>query len=265
MVNKHNYYHILGLTPRATMRQIIDAIEKIRNLDRQGDYTMILSQIEQELTNPRRRAAYDKANGFNKDDYENSELPVVSPIKDVFVDIDESFYSDPKSSLFQLENLKNIQEELQNNSALKHEPSKLKSALSTNFKYLILFILLIAIGFLAMQFSQSVMDYYNGRKSVEQAMVSLTDAQKTVENYIRNNGYFPETLNIPTGNDEPYQITVNGKNDKNQIILEFNHNAVSPLRNHALTETLITRPNFTGWQCDPSKDFPERYKPKKCF
>lgn len=262
MAIEKNFYDILGITPRATSKQIYTAIERMRQMDKDGTYSVTIANIETVLTNPVRRNEYDRANGISRDNYAPVTEAESAPVSfnDLFVDIDESLISHSNKHA----PLRDVQAELIQHSAVSKE-GELKIRGSFPIKGVLTILILAALSTLAYTFSQPLLDKLTGKKQVEAAMESLHKGQNDIKQYMLSHGIFPDPTDIQlqTTADTPYALTIDTNNSR--IILTFNNNAISALRGHTLTNSFLTKENFTTWKCAPDIAFPKEYTPDTCF
>jgi len=66
MAATHNYYRILGIKTTAGVQEIRQAIHALREKDTAGNYTATLNAIEETLSDPEKRGAYDDQLGVDR-------------------------------------------------------------------------------------------------------------------------------------------------------------------------------------------------------
>ena len=64
MAATHNYYRILGVPSTAGVPEIRNAVSALRKRDAAGSYTATLNTIEETLSDPQKRNAYDDQLGL---------------------------------------------------------------------------------------------------------------------------------------------------------------------------------------------------------
>lgn len=178
---------------------------------------------------------------------------------DLFVDIDENTLLKNANP----DDIKDIQAELLQHSALEHGNLKVRSGFS--IKPILILLIIGALAALGYQFAQPALDYYNGKKQVTEAMTAISNGQEQVKNYIRQHSIFPDPKALSFNNSNTYTLQIDPTGQKDALVLTFTNNAATPLRGHTLTSQFVTKENYTTWKCKPDSAFPQDYSPKNCF
>ncbi len=255
----HNFYQMLDLEYDADLAQIKRAIHFYRKRDKQGQYTSALDQIERVLTDPYKRAQYDKE--LNMQDTVLTQPRPHHFQNDDFLDIgSEQFFNESEKSFRKKTGQEKKNKVLYGSSldlkykAQKAELSVQKSALLTAIPAVMIVIALWA----------TVPTYWGAQAKAQtaQAIDALEVAKEQVLDSIRVNHVFPQSMNFAAQNDAVHSIRLEG----DQLVLTFNSQAVDVLRNTSITYTAVPKPNMPlQWWCEPSPGFPAKYRPSTCY
>lgn len=128
---------------------------------------------------------------------------------------------------------------------------------------LILASLLLALLVAAAISALPLYNIYLANKQSDAAYASLVTARKDVDNFIRQNKYFPDQL--PGSYDsEFYSLRLNTQNES--IEANFSHSAADNLQGHSLIMSTYIKPNIgLQWKCDTSASYPQKFRPAQCF
>lgn len=257
MAATHNYYRILGVPSTAGVPEIRSAISALRKKDSAGNYTATLNTIEETLSDPQKRGAYDDKLGLSpglRGDYYVAIRLQEEPKKQTFVDVTGKEYSSEEA-------LRNAQKARYNQMASELEDwekglasrDRLLSG-GRSMVFLGMLALALAIGYFS---AKPFYDDYRAKQQAEEAYVALSNAGQEVMNLIRSNKVFPSTYS----NDGAYYHI--GVEANNAIKLTFNQDAYSGLQGSSMIFELYQIPNSgMDWRCHT--DLPETYVPARC-
>ncbi len=250
-----NFYEILRVDPKADLREIIVAIKKMRKFDKHGSYAATINRIEEILTDHKKRAVYDRENGFVEG---VNDLDDDLGFLDIDVDTFETHYS-------QQQNYKHdIRQELEKKSSLNAQSQHGVGSMrrSINFGRVVIFFVLLLAVLVGVVFSKPMLEKYKAEEQVASAVNEIHNAEEQVENYIRENAIFPDDLSLISSNSN-YQLTLDG--DNLRIVLRFQGDVVDDLQGAEITSTFVTKPNLTEWLCEPGQYFPTDLTIKGCY
>ena len=257
MAATHNYYRILGVPSTAGVPEIRNAVSALRTRDAAGSYTATLNTIEETLSDPQKRNAYDDQLGLTaglRGDYYVAIQAQAEPKKQTFVDVTGREYGSEEA-------LRNAQQARYNQMAAELEDWEKGLAardhlLSSGRAMLFLGMLAMALA-IAFFSGKPFYDDYRAKQQSEEAYVALSNAGNEVMSLIRSNKVFPSSY---SNDGEYYHIGVEGDN---AIKLSFNQNAYNGLQGSSITFELYQIPNAgVDWRC--RTDLPEDYVPVRC-
>lgn len=245
---KNDYYSILHISPDADLREVAEAIRRMRDTDKAGNYSAIIKKIEETLTDPELRVQYDFENGY-------------SGPKNNFVDLNED---DIKELNNKIEHHKyDVRKELEEYSVrASHNERKGTGGYGISMQKIIMLAVVVLLLLAAFVLSKPILDRMEGKKQAEAALATLKNTEKQIEDAIREHGTFPTSLAL-NSNDSRFSLRLDSAN--NRIILNFSGEVIDDLKNTEMTHTFITQPNITYWQCDIASNFPEKFKPANCY
>ena len=264
----HNYYRILGIKTTAGVQEIRQAIEALRRKDTEGRYTATLKKIDETLSDPEKRGAYDDELGIDGalrgDYYVSFQIKGEQKPKQTFVDVSGKEYGSEEA-------LRNAQKARYNQMTVELEEWE-KSIASRN-KFLSMGRSLVFLGMLAGALlvaffaGKPFYDSYQAKKQAEAAYGELVKAGKSVMDYIRAEQAFPSTVPYYERDGNYYDINVKVNNENlqgNSIELSFNNEAYDGLRNGSLTFELYQIPNgILDWRCHAQ--IPGQFAPVRCM
>ena len=285
-----SYYRILGLEADASTDEIREAIQSMRDLDTEGNYTAILGKIEKTLLPlssrpretsapeppspapaarpaPNRRGNRDRGLAA-EDDWSDSSFDAHEKEPPGFLDIDDGGHD----SAWNIDRtpVKDhrrfiTEEEIR---AYNRPPSLISKII--NFRNILLILLAVGVGIAGFIFGMPLYQQYMANKQGNEAMPVLISAKDEVEKRMRQKTgssgalmTFPDTL---SGNyDSPlYTVRVNSSDET--ITLTFSQEAAEPLRGHSLIMRTTHLANIgLQWVCGVSGGFPATHKPAQCY
>ncbi|MDO4643635.1 MAG: pilin [Cardiobacteriaceae bacterium] len=260
MAATHNYYRILNIPSTAGVPEIIAALNALRKKDTTGNYTATLNTIENTLTDPQKRAAYDDelnlAPGLRGDYYVAIQAQE-APKARTFVDVSGKEYASERE-------LANAQKARYNRMTVELEEWEKSVASRNRFLSLgrtFLFLFLLAAALLVGYFSgKPFYDDYRAKQQTENAYIELSKAGKSVMDYIRANKVFPTTVPDYPREGDYYDVSMTSDNS---IQLTFNQNAVDGLAGSTISFEPYQIPNAgLDWRCRAS--VPAKYIPVRC-
>lgn len=275
-----SYYRILGLEADASVEEIRDAIQNMRDLDTGGNYSAILNKMEKTLlplsSRPRPNTgntASPATESWSIPDFpETTRQPAA-----------EAENTDPRPSHSGHSKFLDLGDEAsyEGRHAIDRTPvqdnrtyitdaeirayNRPPSALSKifNFKNIILLLLACGVGAAGFVFGMPLYQQYMANRQGNEAMPELTRAKDEADAYIRKNHYFPDTL---TGSYNNPLYSVSSHSADETIRLTFSQEAAEPLRGHSLIMRTEQVANIgLQWRCDISQGFPQMHKPTQCF
>lgn len=258
------YYEILGISPSATMSQIVQAINHLREVDKDGRFYATLARIENELTNPIRRNEYNRSIGVEINTNEPSRQ---EPIKEE--ELPQNFLdsSDINTETAQQRAKREIQEikiNLKNMTTPTFKAQAMKNS-GISKRTVITIMVCSILALTALVISKPIYDEVKARHESDLATEALKKAQTVVEDYIRKNRVFPDKLpaGAPSG---PWTYGVRDTKAGHEISLTFNAEAAKPLQGASLTLQSFIIPNRgLSWRCVPSNNIPEHLRPSGCY
>lgn len=290
-----SYYRILGLEADASAEEIQEAIQNMRDLDTEGNYTAILNKMEKTLlpssSRPQNTAPANGANAAPYNDFTQTavwEEPEFTPPPQASLPAfeEDRAPSHGKTSRFLDfgDDTAHVGEHVIDRTPVKDHRSyitaeeiraynKPPSVFSKifNFRNIVLLILAGAVGVAGFIFGMPLYQQYLSNKQSNEAMPALIRAKEDVENQMRRKPNtnsnalltFPDTL---TGNYDSPLYTVRASGNDESITLTFTQDAAEPLRGHALIMHTEHVPNIgLQWRCDISAGFPSTHKPAQCY
>jgi len=257
MAATHNYYRILGVPSTAGVPEIRNAVSTLRKRDAAGSYTATLNTIEETLSDPQKRNAYDDQLGLTaglRGDYYVAIQAQAEPKKQTFVDVTGREYGSEEA-------LRNAQQARYNQMAAELEDwekglasrDRLLSG-GGSMLFLGMLALALAIGYFSVK---PFYDDYRARQQSEEAYVVMSKVSQEVMDYMRANKVFPSTY----ANDGDYYHIVAEAN--NALKLTFSEHAYSGLQGGSIYFELYQIPNSgMNWRC--RSDLPTEYIPTRC-
>jgi len=258
MAATHNYYRILGIKTTAGVQEIRQAIHALREKDTAGNYTATLNAIEETLSDPEKRGAYDDQLGVDPalrgDYYVSFQIKGEEKPKTSFVDVTGKEYGSEQA-------LRNAQKARYNQMTVELEEWEKSIATRARFlsmgRMLVFLSMLVVAVLFGLLSGKPFYDDYRAKQQSEEAYVALSNAGNEVMSLIRSNKVFPSSY---SNDGEYYHIGVEGDN---AIKLSFNQNAYNGLQGSSITFELYQIPNAgVDWRCH--SDLPEEYIPVRC-
>ena len=264
----HNYYRILGIKTTAGVQEIRQAIEALRRKDTEGRYAATLKKIDETLSDPEKRGAYDDELGIDGalrgDYYVSFQIKGEQKPKQTFVDVSGKEYGSEEA-------LRNAQKARYNQMTVELEEWE-KSIASRN-KFLsmgrsFVFLGMLAGALLVAFFAgKPFYDSYQAKKQAEAAYGELVKAGKSVMDYIRANQAYPTTPPSFPRDGDYYDISVFPNEQRlegSTIRLNFNEKAYADLRDGIITFELYQIPNggILDWRC--RAQLSKQFIPARC-
>lgn len=253
----NNFYDILRIDPLSTTEDIKDAIRRSRNNDVNNHMKSTIDRIENILLNHSLRIQY----------HERLNLPALpamqssKAVNDDFADIGgESIIKQ------QLRNLphhsRDKKKEIEESSVMSSDGQMRLQRQKASKLALMLFLgfCLVLVMFVI---SKPLLNYYQAISQSKEAMEAIISSQAALDNFMRQEKYFPDRNNINIPSNANFDLRLEPK--KQRIVLTFNSNASTHLQGAFITHSYITPPNYSYWRCDISGNYPTRFKPSKCY
>lgn len=252
------FYEILGLSPFASRREIVAAIARLRQKDKEGQYAATLDEIEKTLLPQKKaRAETESAQTLvqesRKDDHSAPSVKPEKPTKQVKkrhrpdsapVSLPTERVADQSASSYQ-------NQDNEDSGATRRKKSALLAA----------GVLIVAIA-AVIAAKLFIYDALKSRDEARKAVAALVEAKDRIEAYIRQYKTFPTEFSFNVPDAAPYGLSLQNK----QILATFNQNATARLQNQQIALTALEQPDVNLiWQCDVLPGFPESYRPDNCY
>ena len=267
MAATHNYYRILGIKTTAGVQEIRQAIHALREKDTAGNYTATLNAIEETLSDPEKRGAYDDQLGVDPalrgDYYVSFQIKGEEKPNTSFVDVTGKEYGSEQA-------LRNAQKARYNQMTVELEEWEKSIATRTRIlsmgRMLVFLSMLVVAVLFGLLSGKPFYDDYQAKKQAEAAYVELTKAGKSVMDYIRAQKTYPSNVPTYAREGDYYDVSILSDDSFEQnfaLNLKFTGNARSELRDGNIIFELYRIPNgILDWRCQAK--IPAQYIPARC-
>lgn len=264
MNSAKNYYQMLDVSTNASVQVIKRAIRDLRKQDHSEQFSILMTTIEQTLTDSEQRRAYDQSINLSERECINYDImhEFVPRREEVshrgFFDLGKG----PREAVPENQNLINSPYKRTKEDILK-ESENLEFGYAIPKDKMRNFIIVAVILFIGLASFKPLYTYYTVNQQVKNAVEILKRTAKGIEDHIRVEKAMPDKLPEKLQLNDPI-YSLEYRRDE-EIVIYFTENSAEPLHRHRLVYQPKVLPSIgLQWFCTHSENFPENYLPAVC-